>query len=103
MTALKIFKRRHVVASTEIPFYLDGRVIGLYVRVGPCRWSAFDQHGVKIGDYKRSSRARRAIMYRRSLQEGGFDTCRPWPPVPVGNNHAQKIGIKYRKPTLEDA
>ena len=51
----------HVVASTERAVYFGCKLIGLYVRIGIRRYAAFDEHGVWLGEYKRSSRAQRAI------------------------------------------
>ena len=57
----------HVVASTERAVYFGGKLIGLYVRIAPSRYAAFDEHGAWLGEYKRSSRARRAIGRLQNL------------------------------------
>ena len=74
MTALYVIKRKkHVVASTERPVYFDSKLIGLYVRIGVRRYAAFDEHGVWLGAYKRSSRAQRAIRSMPQLVIVGAD------------------------------
>ncbi len=73
MTALYVIKRKHVVASTERPVYLDCKLIGLYVRIGVRRYAAFNEHGVWLGEYKRSSRAQRAIRNMPQLVIVGAD------------------------------
>ncbi len=79
MTALNVIKRKHVVASTERPVYLDCKLIGLYVRIGVRRYAAFNEHGVWLGDRKRPSRARDEILRQHELKELGANASMPAP------------------------